>query len=79
MKIWMIWARDDEVHWLVAAWDEDSQAENYGDWEDELAAAYAEHGSDNVRVLMTTIDLKTVALAYEAARVGNTGLTKGNA
>lgn len=70
MDIHLIWATDGDAIWLVGAWDEDTIAENYQGYTDELARHQKDHGHDNVRVVKASVDFDAVQAAFQTPHIG---------
>lgn len=70
MDIYMIWAQEAGVKWLVEAWDDDTVAENDSGYEAALDKAYASYGAENVRVIKGRIDFGKVEAAFEVTDAG---------
>lgn len=71
MDIFMIWASDpfDGGVWLVDAWDNDSISSNQEGWVDCLKKHRQRHGVDNVRVVISSVDLDGVRASFMVPRV----------
>jgi len=69
MDIWMIWATDGDVRWLVAAWDDDSVSDNNDGWLSEVEQARRDHG-ENFRIVRASIDFDAVDAAFAPPSVG---------
>lgn len=71
MDIYMIWARDsfDGSVWLVDAWDDDSIPSNDYGWQEALDKARQAHGADNVRVVVSGVDINGIQAAFDVPRV----------
>lgn len=73
MKIWLIFIQTDDTTWLEAAWDDNSTAENYKGWEEEVARC-TKLATDNkyeMRIVSTTLDG-----VYDAFEVPDLSSTK---
>lgn len=62
MKIWMIWAMEDDMIWLEEAWDDDTTAENHEGW--ERAVEKARQAYDHIRITSTMVDFDKVRDAF---------------
>lgn len=71
MDIYMVWARDalDGSVWLVDAWDDDSISSNREGWEGTLQKQRENHGADNIRVLVSSVDMDEVLASFTPQRV----------
>lgn len=69
MDIWMIWGRypDDDILWLINAWDDDSVANNYDRWSEIVEKAKQDHGQDNIRIVRAPLEMDQVAAAFNPA------------
>lgn len=72
MKVYLIWAivpDQPTAPWVVAAWDEESRAENEDGWLEELAAAEKEYGARHIRVTVTGVNYDRVRSAFEPVEI----------
>lgn len=71
MKVWLIWAREGVMGhvWVVDAWDDETVAENNDGFQQKIAEARRDNGTDNVVVTVTNVDIDKVYSAYEPVEV----------
>lgn len=68
MDVWMIWAQDpsdENVLWLVDAWDDESISGNQDGWMAALAKAEEEHGSRFIRIAKTHVDYDAIVESFK--------------
>lgn len=69
MDIYMLWASDGDVLWLVDAWDDDTIAENHSGWTEKISQAEKDYGPSNVRIIKATVNFDSIRKAFEVPRV----------
>lgn len=72
MDVFIIWAilpDQPDAPWAIAAWDDESIAENEEGWLEALAEAENEHGGRNVRVTKTSINYDNVVAAFKPVSI----------
>lgn len=70
MDIYMIWAQEAGVKWLVEAWDDDTIAENDSGYQDAIDKAYDTYGAANVRIVKARVNFDKVEAAFETTDAG---------
>ena len=72
MDVFIIWAMvpdQPDAPWAIAAWDDESIAENHSGWLEALASAEETHGGRNIRVTKTTINYDAVVESFKPVSI----------
>ena len=69
LDLYLIWVLSGSGVSLVDAWDQDSVADNRPGWDEAVEDAFADHGANNVRVTITSVDIDAVQRAFAPPRV----------
>lgn len=77
MNIFMLWISDprdtSQQYWLEEAWDDNSVQTDPEGWEEAKDKAYTSWGPENVRIVVTTVDMDAIRTAFLPARVSSIG------